>query len=56
MTNERGHICTVHVPLCYIFDQLPAEAGFEIDNSEFDQEKYEANPDRAKNIPSPSLQ
>jgi cell division control protein 24 len=37
------------IPLCYIFDQLPDEGGFnKINNSEFDPEKYEANPDRAK--------
>jgi len=36
-------------PLCYIFDQLPDEAGFnKINNSSFDQEQYEANPDRVK--------
>ncbi|KAH9484962.1 Rho guanine nucleotide exchange factor scd1 [Psilocybe cubensis] len=36
-------------PLCYIFDQLPEEAGFKkLNNSTFDQEKFEANPDRAK--------
>ena len=36
-------------PLCYIFDQLPADAGFDkINNSEFNESKYAANPDRAK--------
>ncbi|KAF9050182.1 hypothetical protein BJ165DRAFT_1609153 [Panaeolus papilionaceus] len=36
-------------PLCYIFDQLPTEAGFnKINNSSFNQEQYEQNPDRAK--------
>jgi hypothetical protein len=34
-------------PLCYIFDQLPEDAGFnKINNSSFDTEQYEANPDR----------
>jgi cell division control protein 24 len=37
------------IPLCYIFDQLPEEEGFnKINNSEFNQEQYESNPDRAK--------
>ncbi|KAF8876711.1 hypothetical protein CPB84DRAFT_1838662 [Gymnopilus junonius] len=36
-------------PLCYIFDQLPAESGFKrINNSSFNQDKYETNPDREK--------
>ncbi|PPQ90535.1 hypothetical protein CVT25_015849 [Psilocybe cyanescens] len=36
-------------PLCYIFDQLPEEAGFKkLNNSSFNQEKFDANPDRAK--------
>ncbi len=36
-------------PLCYIFDQLPEDAGFKrINNSTFDPEQYEANPDRVK--------
>ena len=35
--------------LCYIFDQLPEDAGFKrINNSTFDPEQYEANPDRVK--------
>jgi cell division control protein 24 len=37
------------IPLCYIFDQLPAEAGFQrLNCSSFDEEQYNANPDRAK--------
>ncbi|KAJ7287566.1 hypothetical protein C8J57DRAFT_1284297 [Mycena rebaudengoi] len=37
------------IPLCYIFDQLPDGAGFKkINHSEFVQEQYDANPDRAK--------
>ncbi|KAJ7852852.1 Pleckstrin homology domain-containing protein [Mycena leptocephala] len=36
-------------PLCYIFDLLPEEDGFrKINHSEFNQEQYTANPDRAK--------
>jgi cell division control protein 24 len=35
--------------LCYLFDQLPEEKGFnKINNSEFKPGEYEANPDRAK--------
>lgn len=37
------------IPLCYIFDLLPAEDGFQkIHNHDFIQEQYDANPDRAK--------
>lgn len=37
------------VPLCYIFDQLPPEEGFaKINNSQFNQDEYDANPDRLK--------
>ncbi|KAJ7222913.1 hypothetical protein C8J57DRAFT_1253530 [Mycena rebaudengoi] len=37
------------IPLCYIFDKLPDGAGFKkINHSEFVQEQYDANPDRAK--------
>ena len=47
--TQLWDLFSLGTPLCYIFDQLPAEAGFDkIDNSEFDHEKYEANPDRAK--------
>ncbi|CAA7260588.1 unnamed protein product [Cyclocybe aegerita] len=36
-------------PLCYIFDQLPEEAGFnKINYSSFKPDQLEANPDRAK--------
>jgi cell division control protein 24 len=36
-------------PLCYIFDQLPDDAGFnKINNSSFDPEQYDANSDRVK--------
>ncbi|TFK20949.1 hypothetical protein FA15DRAFT_682330 [Coprinopsis marcescibilis] len=37
------------ISLCYIFDQLPDDAGFpKINNSHFNQDKFEANPDREK--------
>jgi len=37
------------IPLCYIFDLLPAEGGFtKINNSQFNEEEYEANPDKPK--------
>lgn len=37
------------IPLCYIFDQLPAEGGFsKINNSQFNQDEYDANPDKPK--------
>ncbi|KAK7472499.1 Guanine nucleotide exchange factor for Cdc42p [Stygiomarasmius scandens] len=35
------------IPLCYIFDQLPDDFN-KINNSEFNKDQYEANPDRAK--------
>ncbi|KAF8198124.1 hypothetical protein BJ912DRAFT_58313 [Pholiota molesta] len=37
------------IPLCFIFDLLPEEAGFKkLNNSSFDPDAYEANPDKAK--------
>ncbi|KAG6917233.1 hypothetical protein DXG01_003347 [Tephrocybe rancida] len=37
------------IPLCYIFDRLPPDQGFtKINNSEFNQDEYEANPDKPK--------
>ncbi|KAG6840690.1 hypothetical protein C0991_005049 [Blastosporella zonata] len=37
------------IPLCYIFDRLPPEQGFtKINNSEFNQDEYDANPDKPK--------
>ena len=37
------------IPLCYIFDQLPVEQGFtRINNSQFNEDEYEANPDKPK--------
>ncbi|KAF8639563.1 hypothetical protein AX17_001465 [Amanita inopinata Kibby_2008] len=40
---------TMGISLCYIADLLPGDQGFnKINNSVFDPEKYEANPDRVK--------
>ncbi|CAK5281493.1 unnamed protein product [Mycena citricolor] len=37
------------ISLCYIFDQLPEEGGFnKINHSEFNPEQYETQPDRAQ--------
>ena len=37
------------IPLCYIFDQLPFDEGFtRINNSQFNQDEYDANPDKPK--------
>ncbi|KAJ7735806.1 Dbl homology domain-containing protein [Mycena metata] len=37
------------VPLCYLFDLLPENCGFnKINHSEFQEYQYDANPDRAK--------
>ncbi|PBK95623.1 hypothetical protein ARMGADRAFT_926520 [Armillaria gallica] len=45
--TQLWDLFSLGIPLCYIFDQLPS--GFEkINNSEFDEAQYEANPDRAK--------
>ena len=48
--TQLWDLFSLGTPLCYIFDQLPVDAGFDdkIDNSEFNQSKYAANPDRAK--------
>ena len=47
--TQLWDLFSLGTPLCYIFDQLPEDAGFDkIDNSEFNQDKYAANPDRAK--------
>ena len=47
--TQLWDLFSLGTPLCYIFDQLPVEAGFDrIDNSEFNQSKYAANPDNAK--------
>ncbi|KAF8070021.1 hypothetical protein FPV67DRAFT_1651591 [Lyophyllum atratum] len=37
------------ISLCYIFDQLPAHEGFtKINNSTFNQDEFDANPDKPK--------
>ena len=47
--TQLWDLFSLGTPLCYIFDQLPEDPGFDkIDNSEFNQSKYAANPDRAK--------
>ncbi|PPQ65428.1 hypothetical protein CVT26_000080 [Gymnopilus dilepis] len=47
--TQLWDLFSMGTPLCYIFDQLPAEAGFKrINNSSFNQEKYDTNPDREK--------
>ncbi|KAG7446508.1 uncharacterized protein BT62DRAFT_1005801 [Guyanagaster necrorhizus] len=45
--TQLWDLFSLGIPLCYIFDQLPDD--FEkINNSQFDEAQYEANPDRAK--------
>ncbi|KAF9522646.1 hypothetical protein CPB83DRAFT_899456 [Crepidotus variabilis] len=47
--TQLWDLFSMGTPLCYIFDQLPDAAGFnKINNSSFDKEQYEANPDRVK--------
>jgi cell division control protein 24 len=47
--TQLWDLFSLGTPLCYIFDQLPVDACVDkIDNSEFNQGKYAANPDRAK--------
>ena len=47
--TQLWDLFSLGTPLCYIFDQLTVDAAFDkIDNSEFNQSKYAANPDRAK--------
>jgi hypothetical protein len=49
IVTQLWELFSYGIPLCYIFDQLPDQAGFnKINNSEFDPEQYETNPDRAK--------
>ncbi|KAJ7703230.1 hypothetical protein B0H17DRAFT_1042374 [Mycena rosella] len=46
--TQLWDLFSLGVPLCYIFDQLPEDGGFnKIKHSEFKQD-YDANPDRAK--------
>ncbi|TFK74074.1 hypothetical protein BDN72DRAFT_760546 [Pluteus cervinus] len=47
--SELWNLFSTGIPLCYIFDQLPDDEGFaKINNSDFDEEKYTAHPERAK--------
>ncbi|KAF8658263.1 hypothetical protein AX16_002039 [Volvariella volvacea WC 439] len=47
--TQLWDLFSIGIPLCYIFDQLSAEEGFaKINHSQFDPDKYEANPDRVK--------
>ncbi|KAJ7838874.1 hypothetical protein B0H13DRAFT_2418776 [Mycena leptocephala] len=47
--TQLWDLFSLGIPLCYIFDQLPEEGGFnKINHSEFNPEQYDANPDRAK--------
>ena len=47
--TQLWDLFSLGTPLCYIFDQLPLHPGIDkIDNSEFNQGQYVANPDRAK--------
>lgn len=47
--TQLWDLFSMGIPLCYIFDQLPAEGGFhKINNSQFDPDQYESNPERAK--------
>ncbi|KAJ7725854.1 hypothetical protein DFH07DRAFT_248202 [Mycena maculata] len=47
--TQLWDLFSLGVPLCYIFDQLPEDQGFnKINHSEFNEEQYDANPDRAK--------
>jgi cell division control protein 24 len=47
--TQLWDLFSIGISLCYIFDQLPADAGFpKINHSEYNQEVYEQNPDREK--------
>ncbi|KAJ7132781.1 hypothetical protein C8R43DRAFT_1239544 [Mycena crocata] len=47
--TQLWDLFSLGIPLCYIFDQLPEEGGFnKINHSEFKEDQYDANPDRAK--------
>ncbi|KAJ7218095.1 hypothetical protein GGX14DRAFT_495554 [Mycena pura] len=47
--TQLWDLFSLGISLCYIFDQLPEDGGFnKINHSEFNQEQYEANPDRAQ--------
>jgi cell division control protein 24 len=48
--NQLWDLFSSGISLCYIFDQLPEQyiGGQRLNNSSFNQEKYEANPDKEK--------
>lgn len=47
--TQLWDLFSLGIPLCYIFDQLPAEAGFKkINHSTFNQELFDAKPDHTK--------
>ncbi|KAJ7827589.1 Dbl homology domain-containing protein, partial [Mycena leptocephala] len=47
--TQLWDLFSLGIPLYYIFDLLPEEDGFtKINHSQFNQEQYTANPDRAK--------
>lgn len=48
--NQLWDLFASGISLCYIFDQLPDQyiGGQRLNNSSFNQEKYEANPDKEK--------
>lgn len=47
--TQLWDVLTLGISLCFLFDQLPDTPGFKkINNSQFNDDKYEANPDREK--------
>lgn len=47
--TQLWDLFSIGISLCYIFDQLPAEAGFpKINHSEYNPDTYDINPDREK--------
>ncbi|KAJ6499333.1 hypothetical protein C8R45DRAFT_898338 [Mycena sanguinolenta] len=47
--TQLWDLFSLGIPLCYVFDQLPDDQGFnKINHSEFNQETYDNNPERAK--------
>jgi len=47
--TQLWDVFSLGISLCYVFDLLPADAGFsKIDHSEFRSANFEANPDREK--------
>ncbi|KAF7782160.1 hypothetical protein Agabi119p4_1536 [Agaricus bisporus var. burnettii] len=47
--TQLWDLFSIGISLCYIFDQLPPEAGFpKINHSEYNPDTYDINPDREK--------